>query len=88
MTSTAPHQPSPVGGLHTPADLRSEVHDPLALTEEATRRLRGEGCVCCGSTVDLRDAGHAYTRSGERGRLGWKVKVCPGCPASYEGNPV
>ena len=86
MTSTAPHQPP--SGLHTPADLRSEVHDPLALTEEATRRLHGTACVRCGSTTDLRDAGHAYTRSGEKGRLGWPVRACPKCPARYEGSPA
>lgn len=73
--------------VSTPGDLRAVLLDPLALSPEATRRLNGEACVCCGRTDDLRAAGHAYTRSGVASRLGWAVVVCPDCPESYEGIP-
>lgn len=70
----------------TPADLRSQTFDPLVLSAEATRRLNGKACVCCGATTGLRDAGHAYTQSGSQGgRLGWAVRACGDCPATYEG---
>ncbi|GGV89878.1 hypothetical protein GCM10015535_44750 [Streptomyces gelaticus] len=64
----------------TPTDLRTEVHDLIALTPETRLRLAGLACARCGSTESLRPGGHAYTHSPDGGRLGWTVKVCANCP--------
>lgn len=42
-----------------------------------SEQLHGRSCIVCASPLDgLVDAGHAYTPSGDGGRLGWPVKAC------------
>jgi hypothetical protein len=62
------------------ADIRVGVRDPLLLSPEEWRRISGLACASCGSCARLRPGGHAYTLTGDGGRLGWAVRVCAQCP--------
>ncbi|MFD4020644.1 hypothetical protein [Streptomyces sindenensis] len=63
-------------------DVRGTVLDPLTLTAEQNDRLHGLKCARCGTVGRLRLAGYAYTTSGNGGRLGWPLRLCPECPGT------
>jgi hypothetical protein len=61
------------------ADVRAGVLDPLRMTHEQSRQLRGQTCARCARTDALTPGGMAYMASGpdRAGRLGFPVMVCP-----------
>ncbi|MGW7412785.1 hypothetical protein [Streptomyces sp. NPDC054863] len=63
-------------------DIRSYDLEPLTMTKQQNQQLNGLLCVRCAGTGILQDAGYAYTRDREGGRLGWRVKACPPCLAA------
>ncbi|MEY9848731.1 hypothetical protein ABH940_005835 [Streptacidiphilus sp. BW17] len=53
------------------------IAGPPGRIELTSAQLHGRACVVCGSERDsLTAAGHAYTCTGDGGRLGWPVKAC------------
>lgn len=65
-------------------------YEPIAgdarQVEVNSAQLHGHACMVCGSELDgLMDAGHAYTKTADGGRLGWPVKACPQHTPAVEG---
>ncbi len=74
-------------GRHAMAetDIRIADQDLAALSRGTLRRLGGYDCASCGAVRPLRRGGWAYGLNPVSGaRLGYRVRVCPRCPARLD----